>query len=97
MRFYKNGGMVYDPSPYVASDITAIPSEILDGLQAGDVVLKQTGTAKHSYVVSYKDKDNGGLCLTYTDASTVETVSYDYTDSGWVYNSTDHTTLTPDA
>lgn len=93
MRYYKNGGMVYDPNPFTTSDITAIPGEILDGLQAGDVVLKQTGTAKHSYVVSYKDKDNGGLCLTYTDASTVETVSYDHTDSGWAYNSTDKTNI----
>ena len=32
--------------------------------------------------------------LTYVDASVVETVSYDYTDGAWVYNSTDSTPLT---
>lgn len=37
--------------------------------------------------------ENGGLCLTYTDASTVETVSYDHTESGWAYNSTDKTNI----
>ena len=74
-------------------DITAIPSNVLDVLQCGDKVAKKTGTAKHLYVVSYKDAENGGLCLTYTDASTVETVSYDHTESGWAYNSTDKTNI----
>jgi hypothetical protein len=37
--------------------------------------------------------DIGGLCLTYTDASTVETVSYDHSESGWAYNSTDKTNI----
>jgi hypothetical protein len=27
--------------------------------------------------------------MTYTDASLIETVSYDFTANGWVYNSTD--------
>ena len=30
-----------------------------------------------------------GICLTYVAAGLVETVSYDFTDDGWVYNSTD--------
>lgn len=75
------------------SDITAIPGETLDKLSVGDKVAKKTGTAEHLYVVSYKDAENGGLCLTYTDASTVETVSYDHTESGWSYNSTDKTNI----
>ena len=76
-----------------ATDITALTDEQLDALNVGDKVAKITGTAKHLYIVSYKDAENGGLCLTYTDASTVETVSYDHTESGWAYNSTDKTNI----
>ena len=79
--------------PVETADITALTDEQLDVLNVGDKVAKRTGTAKHLYVVSYKDAENGGLCLTYTDASTVETVSYDHTESGWAYNSTDKTII----
>lgn len=74
-------------------DITAMTTEQLDTLEVGDKVAKKTGTAKHLYFVSYKDAENGGLCLTYTDASLVETVSYDHSASGWTYNSTDKTNI----
>ena len=79
--------------PLEVADITALTDEQLDALEVGDKVAKKTGTAKHLYVVSYKDAENGGLCLTYTDASNVETVSYDHTESGWAYNSTDKTPI----
>lgn len=79
--------------PTEVTDITAISGDVLDALSVGDKVAKKTGTAHHLYVVSYKDAENGGLCLTYTDASTVETVSYDHTESGWAYNSTDKTNI----
>ena len=74
--------------------ITEMTDEQLDKLQVGDTVAKKTGTAEHLYTVTYKDAENGGLCLTYMDASVVETVSYDHTQSGWAYNSTDKTPLT---
>ena len=74
-------------------DIKGLTSEQLDSLEIGDKVAKKTGTAKHLYVVSYKDAENGGLTLTYVDASVVETQSYDHTDSGWAYNSEDKTPL----
>ena len=77
-----------------ASDITGLTDEQLDGLHVGDRVAKKTGTAEHLYTVTYKDAENGGICLTYLDASVVETVSYDHTESGWAYNSTDKTPLT---
>ena len=70
------------------SNIKSIPSKVLNELKAGDVVVKLTGNMKHSYRVSYKE-DGQGICLTYTDASIAETVSYDYVGSKWVYNSTD--------
>lgn len=79
--------------PIEVADITGLTDDQLDALNVGDKVAKKTGTAQHLYVVSYKDAENGGLCLTYTDASTVETVSYDHTASGWAYNSTDKTNI----
>lgn len=78
------------------TDMTKLTDDQCNALECGDVVLKKTGNQYHSYRVSYKEK-NTGMCLTYVDASVVETISYDYTDGAWVYNSTDHTTLTPDA
>lgn len=81
--------------PIEVADITGLTNDQLDSLNVGDKVAKKTGTAKHLYVVSYKDAENGGLCLTYTDASTVETVSYDHTESGWAYNSTDKGSIPP--
>ena len=74
--------------------ITEMTDEQLDSLNVGDRVAKKTGTAEHLYTVTYKDAENGGICLTYLDASVVETVSYDHTESGWAYNSTDKTPLT---
>ena len=75
---------------YETTDITALDGEVLDALRCGDQVLKRTGNQLHAYVVSYKGEGVGeGLCLTYADASTVETVSYDRGESGWSYNSTD--------
>ena len=72
------------------SDITAINGAILDALNVGDKVVKVTGNQKHLYQVSYKGEGVGeGICLTYVDASVIETVSYDFTADGWVYNSTD--------
>ena len=81
-------------SPVEAADITALTDAHLDALKVGDKVAKKTGTAEHLYTVTYKDAENGGICLTYMDASIVETVSYDHTESGWAYNSTDKTPLT---
>lgn len=78
---------------YVESDdIQTLSNEILNSLKAGDVVVKITDEQKHSYRVSYKE-DYKGLCLTYSDASVVETISYDCTDGEWIYNSTDVTNI----
>ena len=83
--------LTHAAKPIEVADITALTDEQLDGLNVGDKVAKKTGTAQHLYVVTYKDAENGGLCLTYADAANVETVSYDHTESGWAYNSTDKT------
>lgn len=76
----------------IVENITSISGEILSNLKAGDVILKKTGEQYHSYRVSFK-KDDEGICLTYTDASVVETVSYDLVGTTWTYNSTDVTPL----
>lgn len=78
------------------TDMTKLTDDQCNALECGDIVLKKTTNQYHSYRVSYKEKDTG-MCLTYVDATSVETISYDYTGGHWVYNSTDHTTLTPDA
>ena len=76
-----------------AKDITKLSLEQCRKLRCGDAVVKLTGNQNHRYFVSYKE-EKVGMCLTYVDASVVETVSYDYTDGDWVYNSTDVTHIT---
>ena len=71
-------------------DITKIPGEVLDSLIVGGKVIKVTGKQRHLYLVSYKGEGVGeGICLSYNAAGYGETVSYDFTADGWVYNSTD--------
>lgn len=74
------------------SNITTLTTEQCNSLNAGDVVVKLTSNQKHTYTVSYKE-NNVGMCLTYVDASVSETVSYDFVEGNWVYNSTDVTPL----
>ena len=74
------------------TDITKLTDGQIDLLRCGDYLVKKTGKQNHAYKVTYKE-DKKGICLTYHDASTVETVSYDYTDGHWVYNSTDKALL----
>ena len=81
---------VLSPKSVTVTNITELTNEQLDGLQAGDQVIKVTGNQKHLYLVNYKGEGAGeGICLTYDDATYCETVSYDRTESGWEYNSTD--------
>ena len=76
-------------APIEVTDITKLTAEQLDGLDVGDKVVKVTGTDKHLYLVTYKATTGGGICLSYNAAGYGETVSYDRTESGWAYNSTD--------
>lgn len=70
------------------SDVKAMTDDQLDILACGDVVVKEDTSGKHAYIVTYK-KDKHGICMSYFDASCIETVSYDYTNGHWVYNSMD--------
>lgn len=76
-------------APIEVTDITKLTAEQLDALNVGDKVVKVTGTDKHLYLVTYKATTGGGICLSYNAAGYGETVSYDRTESGWAYNSTD--------
>ena len=71
------------------TDITAMTGAQLDALRCCDCVIKKTGDLNHAYKVSFKNET--GICLTYVDASVVETVSYDKIEGTWTYNSTDVT------
>ena len=77
-------------APIEVTDITALTAAQLDSLQVGDKVVKVTGVQKHLYFVTYKGEGAcEGICLSYNAAGYGETVSYDRTESGWAYNSTD--------
>lgn len=69
-------------------DMESISDDILNQLKCGDVVIKKTGNQYHTYVVTYKEH-NQGICLTYADCGYIETISYDYTSEHWVFNSKD--------
>lgn len=72
----------------VSSNIQSLSDDLLNSLRVGDVVQKKTGNQKHCYVVTYKEEKKG-ICLTYVDCGYMETISYDYTDGHWVFNSKD--------
>lgn len=73
----------------IVTDIKNIPSATIKKLQCGDIVLKKDSSGYHAYIVSFRNAT--GICLTYTDASCVETQSYDKVGNNWVYNSEDKT------
>ena len=76
------------------SNIKELTNDVINNLRCGDVVLKEDSTGKHAYLVSFKS--DTGLCLTYVDASCVETQSYDKSGNNWVYNSEDKSEITTD-
>lgn len=72
-------------------DIEHLSQEALNSLDCGDCVIKETiadgKLLKHCYTVTHKQ--DTGICLTYHDASCIETISYDKVDGAWVFNSKD--------
>ena len=72
------------------TDIKALSNSQIDLLRCGDYLVKITGNQRHAYKVTYKE-DGVGMCLTYFDATYMETVSYDCIDGVWTYNSMDVT------
>lgn len=76
---------------FIVDDVKSISDDILNQLKCGDVVIKKTGNQYHAYIVTFKN--DTGICLTYMDASVIETQSYDKVDDSWVYNSEDKSVL----
>ena len=103
-RFYQDNEKITEPGDFVRFDtkgriaggckkievsgITTMTNDQINSIDCGDIVVKNENGNKHAYTVSYKE-DKVGICLTYSDATINEPVSYDYTDGNWVYNSTD--------
>lgn len=87
-------GVIYDTGfkRIYVKNIQKLTNDQICVLNTGDEVIKETGSQKHTYIVSYKEQGQG-MCLTYTDATYVETVSYDLINGVWTYNSTDSTEL----
>lgn len=73
------------------ADVKNIDGAIIEQLKCGDIVIKEDASDEHAYVVTFKSET--GMCITYTDASCVETQSYDKSGDDWVYNSEDKSNL----
>ena len=73
------------------SNIKSLTNDDIESLKCGDVVLKEDESGKHAYLVTFRN--DTGICLTYVDASVVETQSYDKIDGVWTYNSEDKSKL----
>ena len=76
------------------SDVKALSNSQINLLRCGDWLVKKDASGEHPYQVTFK-KEGVGMCLTYHDASVIETQSYDWNGSQhkWVYNSEDKTEL----
>ena len=91
---FTNGKWVEDDkTTLTVGDIKTLTPDVIDVLNPGDIVNKVTGTATHSYRVSYKDATEGGMCITYADAENVETVAYEKHDGVWEYLDTTITNI----
>ena len=77
---------------FAVGDVKALTSAECERLKCGNIVIKRDDSGEHAYLVTYK-KDKVGICLTYMDATYVETISYDYREGEWVYNSMDTASL----
>lgn len=80
----------------VSSNIQSLSDDLLNSLRVGDVVQKKTGNQKHCYIVTYKEEKHG-ICLSYFACGYTETISYDYTNGHWVFNSKDVAEIPSDA
>lgn len=72
-------------------NVKTLSNSQIDLLRCGDYLVKKDSSGEHAYKVTYKS--DTGMCITYHDASVVETQSYDKVDGNWVYNSEDKTEL----
>ena len=71
------------------TDVKALSNSQIDLLRCGDYLVKKDASGEHAYKVTFKS--DTGMCITYHDASVIETQSYDKIDGVWTYNSEDKT------
>ena len=64
-------------------DIEHLHAEVLEQLDCGDFVIKNTGSAKHLYQVKYRDRAIEEIALVYCDYHTIEELYYEKGESGW--------------
>ena len=72
-------------------NVKTLSNSQIDLLRCGDYLVKKDASGEHAYKVTFKS--DTGMCLTYHDASVIETQSYDKVDGNWVYNSEDKSDL----
>lgn len=70
-------------------NVKALSDDQISLLRCGDYLVKKDASGEHAYKVTFKS--DTGMCLTYYDASVIETQSYDKVGGHWVYNSEDKT------
>ena len=70
-------------------NVKTLSNSQIDLLRCGDYLVKKDVSGEHAYKVTFKS--DTGMCITYHDASVVETQSYDKIDGVWTYNSEDKT------
>lgn len=79
------------PLRIVVDDMEKISGELLDDLECGDIVVKETLEAgkvlHHCYIVSHKQAT--GICISYNTTGYSDTYSYDKIDGVWTFNSKD--------
>ena len=73
--------------PVVVSNMQELTNEQIEKLDCGSTVIKEDESGKHAYIVTFRSAT--GICMSYFDATCVETVSYDLVEGQWTYNSTD--------
>lgn len=79
------------PLRIVVDDMEKISGELLDDLECGDIVVKETieegKVLHHCYIVSHKQAT--GICISYNTTGYSDTYSYDKIDGVWTFNSKD--------
>ena len=73
-------------------NVKTLSNSQIDLLRCGDYLVKKDASGEHAYKVTFKSAT--GMCITYFDASVIETQSYDKVGDNWVYNSEDKQEIT---
>ena len=67
----------------MTDDIEHLPAEVLDQLDCGDFVVKESGSEKHLYQVKYRDRAKEEIALVYCDVHSIEELYWEKGESGW--------------